>query len=181
MNDKKRRLEIIWKAIFIAITIGSTIFFEKIYQYQTMDFFAGVRKGSMKNLCGIGIPFAIVFVLADMLSHKIFDSVCEKYYISHTKYPDPEIRRKRCYTIVKWGFSIFYYTITTIFAYIILLPTSYMPSWLGGNGDCTDCLRYVDSFDEATHAMQIYYGIQFGKHFGRFFQHVFIRPEGNFY
>ncbi len=56
-----------------------------------------------------------------------------------------------------------------------------MPSWLGGNGDCTDCLRYVKSFDEATWAMEIYYGVQFGKHLGRFFQHVFIRPEGNFY
>lgn len=56
-----------------------------------------------------------------------------------------------------------------------------MPTWLGGNGDCTDCIRYVNSFDEATSAMEIYYGIQFGKHFGRFFQHVFIRPEGNFY
>ena len=82
---------------------------------------------------------------------------------------------------MKWGFSIFYYISTTIFAYIILLPTSYMPTWLGGNGDCTDCIRYVNSFDEATSAMEIYYGIQFGKHFGRFFQHVFIRPEGNFY
>lgn len=56
-----------------------------------------------------------------------------------------------------------------------------MPTWLGGTGDCTDCIRYINSFDEATFAMELFYGIQFGKHFGRFFQHVFIRPEGNFY
>jgi hypothetical protein len=69
----------------------------------------------------------------------------------------------------------------SVFGYVILLPTSYMPVWLGGSGDCTDCIRYINSFDEATFAMELFYGIQFGKHFGRFFMHVFIRPEGNFY
>ena len=29
--------------------------------------------------------------------------------------------------------------------------------------------------------MKVFYIIQFGKHIGRFFHHVFIRPEGNFY
>jgi hypothetical protein len=29
--------------------------------------------------------------------------------------------------------------------------------------------------------MKIFYGVQFGKHLGRLFQHVFIRPEGSFY
>ena len=29
--------------------------------------------------------------------------------------------------------------------------------------------------------MKIYYIIQFGKHLSRFFSHVFIRPEGNYY
>lgn len=29
--------------------------------------------------------------------------------------------------------------------------------------------------------MAIYYYIQLGKHFSRFFGHVFIRPEGNYY
>jgi hypothetical protein len=95
----------------------------------------------------IGMPFAFLFVFADMMSHRIFDPLCEKYYISHVKYPVEEARKKRCYTIVKWGFSIFYYAITSIFAYLILLPTSYMPTWLGGDGDCTDCLRYVKSFN----------------------------------
>jgi hypothetical protein len=112
-----------------------------------MDYFKDIRKGSLLDLIAIGIPFAIVFVVTDFLSHRIFDSICEKYYISHTKYPNPEARRKRCYTIVKWGFSIFYYALTSVTAYFILLNTSFMPTWLGGNGDCTDCLRYVNSFD----------------------------------
>jgi hypothetical protein len=29
--------------------------------------------------------------------------------------------------------------------------------------------------------MKIFYILQFGKHISRFFSHVFIRPEGNFY
>ena len=29
--------------------------------------------------------------------------------------------------------------------------------------------------------MKVFYIIQFGKHFSRMFQHVFIRAEGNFY
>ena len=29
--------------------------------------------------------------------------------------------------------------------------------------------------------MKVYYLVQFGKHFSRFYSHVFIRPEGNFY
>ena len=94
-----------------------------------------------------GIPFAICFVMADAFTHKIFESLCEKYYISHTKYPEAEARKKRCYTLVKFGFSVVYYTVTSVLAYFILLDTSFMPSWLGGNGDCTDCLRYLNSFD----------------------------------
>lgn len=29
--------------------------------------------------------------------------------------------------------------------------------------------------------MKVYYIVEFGKHIGRFFHHVFIRPEGNYY
>ena len=56
-----------------------------------------------------------------------------------------------------------------------------MPTWLGGNGYCTDVTRYIRQLDEATLAMKIFYIFQFGKHIGRFFHHVFIRAEGNFY
>ena len=56
-----------------------------------------------------------------------------------------------------------------------------MPTWLGGYGYCTDLTRYINTFEEANRSMQIYYVLQFGKHLGRFFQHCFIRAEGNFY
>ncbi len=31
-----------------------------------------------------------------------------------------------------------------------MLPTSFMPTWLGGSGYCTDVVRYVDNMDEAN-------------------------------
>jgi hypothetical protein len=97
------------------------------------------------------------------------------------KYSTEESRQKKAYTIVKWAFSMLYYGISSIVAYLIILPTTFMPTWLGGNGYCTDLTRYINQFDEASTTMQVFYIIQFGKHLGRFFQHVFIRPEGNFY
>jgi len=83
--------------------------------------------------------------------------------------------------LVKWAFSIFYYLASSIAAFLIIRETTFMPTWLGGEGYCTDLTRYVNSFDEANFSMQAYYVLQFGKHLGRFFQHVFIRSEGNFY
>merc|ERR1711862_733648 len=41
--------------------------------------------------------------------------------------------------------------------------------------------RYINFFDEATFPMKVFYVLQFGKHLGRFFQHLFVRSEGNFY
>lgn len=56
-----------------------------------------------------------------------------------------------------------------------------MPTWLGGEGYCSDVSRYINSLDEATFGMKVFYIIQFGKHLGRFVHHVFFRAEGNFY
>lgn len=41
---------------------------------------------------------------------------------------------KRSYTLVKWGYSIIYYIISSIWSYKILCGTRFMPTWLGGNG-----------------------------------------------
>ncbi len=112
-----------------------------------------MRRGKLTTLLGIGIPFGIFFILADQMLHKMLDPLCEKYYINHSKYHDPDARKKRCYTLVRWAFSFTYYAISSITGYLILLPTSFMPTWLGGNGNCTDCIRYLKSFDEATWAM----------------------------
>ena len=35
--------------------------------------------------------------------------------------------------------------------------------------------------EDASLEMKVYYILQFGKHFSRFFGHVFIRSEGNFF
>ena len=94
-------------------------------------------------MCIIGIPFGIFFIIADALAHKYLDPVFEQNFINHVKYPEAEARKKRCYSLVKWVFSIVYYMTAAIAAYFILLDTSYMPWWLGGNGNCTDCIRYV--------------------------------------
>lgn len=64
---------------------------------------------------------------------------------------------------------------------MILKETTFLPTWMGGEGYCTDVTRYVETFDESSQAMKIFYVLQFGKHLGRFFQHLFIRSEGNFY
>jgi hypothetical protein len=82
---------------------------------------------------------------------------------------------------VKWGYSLFYYATTSIIGYYIVKDTTFMPTFLGGDGYCTDVTRYMLSFDEANQAMKVFYILQFGKHAGRFFQHLFIRSEGNFY
>ena len=113
--------------------------------------------------------------------HRKFDDKCEQFYLGYERYQLPEVRKKRAYTLVKWGYTISYYAVSSVAAYAILKDTSFMPTWLGGKGYCTDLTRYLYNLDEANIQMKVFYIIQFGKHIGRFFHHVFIRPEGNFY
>lgn len=82
---------------------------------------------------------------------------------------------------MKWAFSIVYYLGVSIWCYSILQKTSFLPWYLGGNGDPFKVMNDVKSYDsEITFEMKLYYLIQLGKHSARFFIHVFIRPEGNF-
>jgi hypothetical protein len=113
--------------------------------------------------------------------HAIFDSLCEKYYINHQKFPDPEQRIKRCYTLVKWGYSVIYYTISTAAAYILLFNTDVLPAWLGGSGSCMNTFAASPKIPAYTWSMELFYVLQFGKHFSRAFGHCFIRPEGNYF
>lgn len=87
----------------------------------------------------------------------------------------------RGYTIVKWIWSTIYYSVSASTAYLILQPSSFMPTWMGGNGTCLNLFQYIHSFNEASTAMRVYYLVQFGKHLSRFFTHALIRSEGNFY
>ncbi len=70
----------------------------------------------------------------EYLIHYLLDPLCEKYYITEQRYLEPDNRKKRCYTLVKWGYSIVYYLLSSLWAYKILIGTNFMPTWLGGNG-----------------------------------------------
>jgi hypothetical protein len=128
----------------------------------------------------MGLPVMVVFTIIDHAVH-YFDDWFLVNYINENKYPDMERRRKRCYTFTKWVFSEFYYLPCSIWAYFILRPTTFMPGWLGGNGNPHGMSTYLLTFDEVTDEMRYFYVLQFSKHLSRFFSHVFIRPEGNFY
>ncbi len=71
----------------------------------------------------------------DLLVHHLLDGPCEKYYITEQRYLSPESRKKRSYTLVKWGYSILYYLVSSVWAYKIIRETTFMPTWLGGSGD----------------------------------------------
>lgn len=71
----------------------------------------------------------------DWLVHYILDDLCDRYYLNHDKYASEEDRKKRSYTLVKWGYSIVYYLLSSIWCFRILTETTYMPGWLGGKGD----------------------------------------------
>ena len=62
-----------------------------------------------------------------------------------------------------------------------MIQTPFMPTWLGGSGTPYIMLEMVPQIPNATLEMKVFYIAQFGKHFSRFFGHVFIRPEGNFF
>lgn len=117
----------------------------------------------------------------DLLIHYMFDDLCAKYYITEERYTDPESKKKRCYTLVKWGYSIIYYLFSSIWAYLIMRNTHFMPTWLGGLGSPLSMLESAPRIPEVTFEMKVFYILQFGKHASRFFSHVFIRAEGNFF
>jgi len=56
-----------------------------------------------------------------------------------------------------------------------------MPTWLGGKGSPYILVEQGMRVLDVTFEMKVFYILQFGKHFARFFGHVFIRSEGNFF
>lgn len=62
-----------------------------------------------------------------------------------------------------------------------MIDTTFMPTWLGGHGTPYSLAELTPYIPDATFEMKVFYIAQFGKHFSRFFGHVFIRPEGNFF
>ena len=72
--------------------------------------------------------------LYDLIIHHIFDPLCQQHYITEERYTEPEQKVKRSYTLVKWGYSIGYYLLSSAWAYKIMVGTQFMPTWLGGLG-----------------------------------------------
>jgi len=56
-----------------------------------------------------------------------------------------------------------------------------MPTWLGGQGTPFVLIEQGPRVFDVTLEMKIFYICQFGKHFARFFGHLFVRSEGNFF
>lgn len=177
-----------WRGVLLLILALVGVVMSKVYIFQTDASFKDIRLGSITDLLIYGLPFAFVFSVYlnltqvfDWLIHRNFDGLCDEHYINREKYPTEEERKKRCYTLVKWAYSIAYYLLSSAWAYKILMGTTYFPTWMGGRGDPFTFFVSKTPLGEATLEMQIFYILQFGKHFSRFFGHVFIRPEGNFF
>ena len=147
ITHSKRNYEYLWKGVFLFISIASAVLINKIYIYQTSDFFTNIKKGTLSELLCYGIPFGILFVLSDGLVHYLFDERCVKYYLNQEKYTTEEARKKRAYTLVKWAYSLLYYGTSSVLGYLLVQQTTFMPTWLGGHGYCTDLTRYILTFD----------------------------------
>jgi hypothetical protein len=106
--------------------------------------------------------------------HYFFDNLIEKYYLTEKKYKN-EDRLKRAYTLVKWSYSLVYYFSTSIAAYILIKDTAFFPWWLGGEGSCSNIALSSPALPEASVGMKVFYLLQFGKHFSRFYTHMLIR------
>lgn len=78
--------------------------------------------------------------------------------------------------MVKWGFSILYYGFSSLAAFLLLRKTSYFPTWLGGHGSPLNIYNDFPENSEFSSQIEVFYILQFGKHFSRTFGHFFIRP-----
>jgi len=45
------------------VTVIASILVKKLYDFQTLDFFREVRKGSIWDLIIYGFPFAVIFTV----------------------------------------------------------------------------------------------------------------------
>jgi hypothetical protein len=55
--------------------------------------------------------------------------------------------------LVKWGYSIIYYALSSIAGYIVLKDTIYFPKWLGGKGDPLFLYNNYPDLSEAPFSM----------------------------
>jgi|LakMenE18May11ns_1017448.scaffolds.fasta_scaffold9609951_1 hypothetical protein len=83
----------------------------------------------------------------EWLAHYYFDPIFVKHYVNDVKYPKLEDQQKKSYTCVKWASSLFYYAFFSVWCYNILRKTSYLPYYLGGNGDPFKVLNDPRAYD----------------------------------
>lgn len=171
--------------MFIIVSIVTIHISSQVYKVQTSLFYKNVLKGDLFEMLLYGLPFSLVFgvilflmKILDEKIHKFCDPLCEKYVVNHEKFPDPTVRKAKCYTLVKWGYSLIYYCISSITAYILLYQTDVLPLWLAGNGNCDNIMKDHPSINIDPYWlnwMKFFYIFQFGKHFSRTFIHIFIK------
>lgn len=90
------------------------------------------------------------------------------------------MRAKKSYTVVKLIYGILFYTFSSVFSYILLKDSYYLPPLLGGHGSFYTLALYR-YLEHTNNAMRMFYLIEMGKHLARFFMHIFIRPEGSYF
>ena len=73
VTASKKNYEILWKGVFLFISVVSAVLINKIYLYQTLPYFDNIRKGYISELVYYGIPFGILFILTDTLVHYFLD------------------------------------------------------------------------------------------------------------
>jgi hypothetical protein len=75
--------------MFVAISVVAAILFNKVYIFQTHDYFKDIRCGNFLEMLMYGIPDGVLFTGMDLLIHYLFDDLCSKYYITEQRYTDP--------------------------------------------------------------------------------------------
>lgn len=78
----------------------------------------------------------------DWLWHRKVDDWVFNNYLSTERYADELARRRRSFTIAKWGYSEIYYFCSSIIGYLLIQNTSFMPEFLGGSGSVHNVAKY---------------------------------------
>jgi hypothetical protein len=84
-----QKYEFVWRAVLLTILALVSVVMSKLYVFQTHEYFKDVRLGSIYDFLMFSLPFAAVFTVRLLLTqafdwfvHKIFDRLCEEYYIN---------------------------------------------------------------------------------------------------
>lgn len=114
---------------------------------------------------------AIVSVLFFLLEHYFIEIVYPFYYPFCKEKKDLVIREEKTKKGVKNLFRFFYYSSSTIFGYIVLKDTIYLPTTLGGSGSIYN--TYVDfPYVTPPPLYRFYFTGTLGYHIGALFHHA---------